>query len=172
MELLSKDLHAYHKTLVMELVRQYAHCKVNVQTDINFLVGFTDLQISQVLERCNRLFIFEDIYYFIEMWDVKHAAIIESIFADTEIEIDDWSINMSIIEDELDEVELIGGEWNCRFEEDDLFDLIVENLTMSYVENSIDKSGYGSVVVDMREAVWNVIEKCTVLSNNLEHQVS
>ena len=67
MELLSKDLPAYHKTLVMELVRQYAHCKVNVQTDINFLVGFTDLQISQVLERCNRLFTFEDIYYFIEM---------------------------------------------------------------------------------------------------------
>ena len=170
MELLSKDLHAYHKTLVMELVRQYAHCKVKVLTDINFLVGFSDLQISQVLQHCNRLFTFEDIYYFIEIWDIKHAAkilgIIESIFADTEIEIDDQSINMSIIEDEL---ELIGGEWNCIFEDEDLLDLIVENFMMSYIENSIDKSGDGSVVVDMREAAWNVIEKCTVLSSNLEH---
>ena len=76
---------------------------------------------------------------------------------------------MSIIEDELDEVELIGGEWNCLFEDEDLFHLTVENVMMSYIENSIDKYGDGSVVVDMREAAWNVIEKCTVLSNNLEN---
>ena len=58
-------------------------CQINIFTDISFVLGFSELQIQQVLNNIESLFTVQDIYEYIEIWDLRHANKILQVLADT-----------------------------------------------------------------------------------------
>ena len=83
---LEEKLNRYHKSLVAELVRKHANGIIKSQISLPMLIGFSELQISQVLEHCGHLFTLQDVYSFIEIWDIKYAVniltVIDQVFGD------------------------------------------------------------------------------------------
>ena len=63
-----KDLLTkYHKSLVMELLRKSAFGHVKSLTSLSSLLGFSELQIEQVVSNCETLFCLEDVLRSIEI---------------------------------------------------------------------------------------------------------
>lgn len=129
---LQTELIKYHKSLVAELVSKHASGIVPSQTSLPMLIGFSELQISQVLEHCNHLFSLQDVHHFIEIWDVKHAVAILKFIAkvfndfqtsDTDTLMECFREEEVDIEDELD---FAIDNWNNVID-DDFIDLIFDN---------------------------------------------
>ena len=59
---------------------------MNFFTNIKFLLGFSDLQIQQVVEHCHELFSVSDICSPVEIWDMQHAfeilVVMQEVFGD------------------------------------------------------------------------------------------
>ena len=72
----------YHKSLVRQLVNTTANGDVKTLTNLQFMLGFTDHQISQVAENLKVLFTLSDVYQFVEIWDKRHAVKILSVIND------------------------------------------------------------------------------------------
>ena len=51
------------------------------------LIGFSELQISEVLEHCSHLFTFQDVHSFVEIWDIKHAVTILTLIDQLQVPI-------------------------------------------------------------------------------------
>jgi len=132
---LEEKLNRYHKSLVAELVRKHANGIIKSQISLPMLIGFSELQISQVLEHCGHLFTLQDVYSFIEIWDIKHAVniltLIDQVFGDIlspTVENSTECCEDADIEDELD---LALHDWNDVIGDDDFMDLIFDNLDSS-----------------------------------------
>ena len=162
-----KCLIAYHKSLVNDLVGQFAHGRLETLCDIKLLIGFSGFQIAQVLEHCCKLFTIEDICNMVEIWDIKHAykihAIINDVFGDIHVaEVQDdlavTNLEDESTEDELSEMNLFDDEWSSFIEDDNLVDLILENLSVTLMENSADGSDLSiDMAVGMPNAVLEVL---------------
>ena len=83
---LARLLNGYHKSLVMKYLSERAHGDVKTLISLPLLIGFSDMQISQVMDNCSKLFTIDDIYRCIEIWHSKLARMvhnfIKSVFAD------------------------------------------------------------------------------------------
>ena len=101
------------------------------------MLGFSELQIQQVLDHCRNLFSIADICRFVEIWDLQHAfkihRILQEIFGDTDIGSDD---EMS------DEEEVFfGSDWNDLALDDEMANMALDNLSFSQWEDSMEESG-------------------------------
>ena len=76
------NLIKYHKLLVMKLFNTAANGNIKTLTNLQFMVGFSEHQISQVLKNLERIFTFSDILNVVEIWDRRHAEKILSVIAD------------------------------------------------------------------------------------------
>lgn len=154
-----KKLTLYHKSLVMMFMGEHAHGEIKSFTNLHLLVGFSDLQIRQVIEKCTKLFNIDDICDHVEIWHLEHAykihSILSQVFGDLSMdEVQDyWFNDESEIEDEIENAL---GEWNPLIEDDDFLDLILENLSMSLL--SLDRESNTSLGGDVPNAVLEVLE--------------
>ena len=73
------NLIKYHKLLVMKLFNTAANGNVKTLTNLQFMVGFSEHQISQVLKNLERIFTFSDILNVVQIWDRRHAEKILSV---------------------------------------------------------------------------------------------
>ena len=73
--IVEESLTKYHKSLVRQ-------GDVKTLTSLQFMLGFTDHQISQVAENLKMLFTLSDIYQFVEIWGKGHAVKILSVIND------------------------------------------------------------------------------------------
>ena len=84
-QILAESLKSYRSPLLQECY------KVRPVAYPNLFMEFGFPQISQVLENCHRIFTFQDIKNFVEIWRKIHAnnvlAIIEEVFEDTDVDI-------------------------------------------------------------------------------------
>ena len=84
-QILAESLKSYRSSLLQECY------KVRPVAYPNLFMEFGFPQISQVLENCHRIFTFQDIKNFVEIWRKIHAnnvlAIIEEVFEDTDVDI-------------------------------------------------------------------------------------
>lgn len=80
--MVEQNLTKYHKSLVRQLVNTTAYGDIKTLTNIQFTLGFSDHQISQVVENLGVLFSLSDIYNYVEIWDKRHALKILSIISD------------------------------------------------------------------------------------------
>jgi len=89
-------LHQYHKELVLDLLNTTANGEVKTLTNLQFMLGFSEHQISQVLEHVASLFNVSDIYKSVEVWDHRHAqkilSVLSSMFKDISCD-EDWNWN-------------------------------------------------------------------------------
>ena len=138
--------YRYHKSLVAEFVRKHANGIIKSQISLPMLIGFSELQISQVLEHCGHLFTLQDVYSFIEIWDIKHAVniltLIDQVFGDILSPIVENSTECCEDADIEDELDLTLHDWNDVID-DDFMDLIFDNLDDSQMPS---ESGTSAVL--------------------------
>ncbi|CAB4043291.1 Werner syndrome ATP-dependent helicase [Paramuricea clavata] len=122
-------LESYHKLALKDLIRKSGLIGLSTSS-IKFLLGFSELQISQVLENCDKLFSLDDVVKYVEIWDIRHTHkimdIINRTFGDgCNIQLDETCEESDDSDDDyLD----IPEEWNILLN-DDLLDLAVDNLS-------------------------------------------
>ncbi|XP_022791375.1 mediator of RNA polymerase II transcription subunit 34-like isoform X1 [Stylophora pistillata] len=99
-----QELNIYHKELVRNLLKTTSMCQINIFTDISFVLGFSELQIQQVLNNIESLFTVQDIYEYIEIWDLRHANKILQVLADTFNDTDENNLDKADIDDLMDDL--------------------------------------------------------------------
>ena len=136
---LGNKLAAYHKKLCTNLLQRDASGKMKFFTNPKFLLGFSDLQIRQVVEHSNELFSVSDICSVVEIWDVEHAfeihAVMQEVFGDM------LDIELSS-EDQFsdEESDFLGNDWSDLVVDNELTNMVVDNLSFSQLEESGDES--------------------------------
>ena len=70
-QLISVSAHSkkLHKTLVLKFLDTTANGEVRTLTNLHFMFGFSEHQISQVLENVTSIFTLSEIYKSVEVWD-------------------------------------------------------------------------------------------------------
>lgn len=136
-EIVNKNLIAYHKMLVKKLASTTAKTDLKSLTGIPLLIGFSEIQIQQVLENLENIFSLADICKFVEIWDMVHAHKILYIISDVFQDIQDVP-NKDGDEFQMDDEWLI-EDWDSILNDDELFHMAVENTSMSEMEDSMSK---------------------------------
>ena len=62
--MVEQNLTKYHKSLVRQLVNKTAYGNIKTLTNIKFMLGFSDHQISQVVENLRLLLSLSDFYHY------------------------------------------------------------------------------------------------------------
>ena len=114
---LFKCLTNYHKSLVINLKKKSTNEQVKTLTDPPFLLGFSEVQIAQVLDNCENIFTLLDVLDKVEIWDLKHAhkiiAFISQVYGDIG-EIEDCMFECDISSTELDQFD---DAWNREWDD-------------------------------------------------------
>ena len=104
------------------------------------MLGFTDHQITQVLDNLDVIFSLPDVYGFVGIWDMCHAReilkVISNVFNDvaTGKQVSEPS---PLEENDYDFDDELLDEWNEFLQDDDLFDMILDNLSLCQIEDSL-----------------------------------
>ena len=90
---ISKDtlkckLITLRKSLLSNFLHQFPKGELPVSTVPELLIGFSDHQVSQVLENCDKLFSVSDVNTHVEIWKETHAQAIMDIISDVFQDID------------------------------------------------------------------------------------
>ena len=132
-------LGIYHKLLLTNLTKRNASGKLIYFTHPKFILGFSELQIQQVLDHRSNLYSIADICHFVEIWDLQHAikihGILQEMFGDlkdTDIDSDD---DMSDEEEEF-----FGSDWNDLALDDEMANMVLDNLSFSQWGDSMEES--------------------------------
>ena len=136
---LYEKLHAYHKVLVYELINKSESGQLKTLTNPQFLLGFTELQISQVMDNAEKIFSIDDVYFFVEIWNLKHAhkilEILSQVYGDV-LEIEDLFDDDQIHGDCDYELDDLNEQWDNLLHDDSLFELAIDNMSLSQLEIS------------------------------------
>lgn len=134
-----EELTIYHKLLISNLMSTAAKTEIRTLTNIALLLGFSELQIQQVLDNLHKLFSSSDICKFVEIWDMKHAnkilSIIKDIFKDIEDHPNTKGDSLTGMDDNMDDTMLI-DDWEMLLDDDELFAMTVENISVSQLVES------------------------------------
>lgn len=136
---LYEKLHACHKVLVYELINKSGSGQLKTLTNPKFLLGFTELQISQVMDNVDKIFSVDDVYFFGEIWNLKHAhkilEILSKVYGDV-LEIEDLFDDDQIHGDCDYELYDLNEQWDNSLHDDSLFELAIDNMSLSQLEIS------------------------------------
>lgn len=162
-ELIKEDLIKYHKSIVMQLVGATANGNVKTLTNLQFMLGFSWHQISQVLDNLTKIFTIADIYSFVEIWDKKHAERILSTLSNV---FDDINTNIGLpVSEHNDNYEFddeLLEEWNEILQDDELYEMILDNLSLSQLQMSAVEEGANESFNDVMPAVLATVENMTL----------
>ena len=128
-------LYAYYKSLASELFKTDAG-NIKTMTNPQFLLGFSEHQISQVDDNLDKIFTCDDVFAHVEIWDKRHAykvmEIVSQVFGDVELEecvCGEQEFQANPFNDDIDI-----GLWDDLPEDDSLFQLAMDNLSLSQVD--------------------------------------
>ena len=82
-EHVKRCLIKYHKSLLVDFVGMAAKANLKTLTNIQFMLGFGDLQISQVLDNLEHIFEMSDVYRTVKIWHKRHALEIVQVIGET-----------------------------------------------------------------------------------------
>lgn len=98
------------------------------------------MQIVQVSDNCKDIFTVQDVLNKVEIWDLKHALVIIAFMIKVFGDVDDCIMEGDISLAELDLPDTWNGDWDNLLQDDSLFELAVDNLSLSQLESSADMS--------------------------------
>ena len=117
-----------------------AKADIKTLTDIRLMLGFSEHQITQVLNNIYQIFTMCDVYTAVEIWDKRHAEnilnIINSLFGDIMVEECLHNSSSELVWDIHEFDEGLLDEWEEIFQDDDMYDMIVENLSLTQLQDS------------------------------------
>ena len=133
------SLTRYYKSLVIKLVNTTAHGNVKTLTNLKFMLGLSKHQITQVIENLGMIFTLSDVFKAVESWDKRHALKILSVVNDVfnDVGSSNLSFDLTSGDKEYDFDDDLLDEWSEVLQDDDLFDMIVDNLSLSQLQNSL-----------------------------------
>lgn len=156
-EEVEKALMRYRKSLVMNLIGKSPHGQVKSLTNVNTLLGFSELQIEQVVNSCETIFSLEDVLRCVEIWDMHHAKKIINVLAHV---FKDIATNTEMAEDESDEEfdddELL-GEWAALAEDDELLNLLSVSMSLSEMDSTCHDQEPQKKWVDNNKKTWLLV---------------
>lgn len=141
-EHVKKCLIKYHKSLLVDFVGMAANANLKTLTNIQFMLGFGDLQISQVLHNLEHIFEMSDVYRTVEIWHKRHAQeiirVIGETFHDTNVNSNDA---YAVDDDDDDDNNVVFGEdlldeWSDILLDDELFEMVMDNISLSQMDTS------------------------------------
>ena len=139
-ESLRTELIIYHKSLITSLLKRDANGKLKSFTHPKFLLGFSDIQISQVLDHCTEMFSISDICNLVEIWDLQHAIKIRGILDVIFMDMDDSLIHIEDDDLSSDEEDILPEDWRDLALDNELANMAIENLSLSQRDNSNNAS--------------------------------
>lgn len=150
LERLKCELCEFQKGLLSDFVKRDASATLKVFNHPKFILGFSNIQISQVLDHADKLFTIDDICQHVEIWDLYHAnkvySILQKVFKDIN--------NPSLCEylDELssdEEDSWLLDDWNDLGFDEELAMLAIDELSQSDIdETSIDAANVPAPVLN------------------------
>ena len=136
-----EHLQCYHKSLITTLIEKSANGQLKTLTDMSILLGFSEVQIAQVVASCEKLFTLQDILDNVEIWDLKHAhkvlEIMFKVFGDVcdGVHVEDnhayWKNDSSFVDDDGIVLEDVCDNWDDLVQDDSLLELVMDNLSLS-----------------------------------------
>lgn len=96
--------------------------------------------MTQVLDNLDVIFSLSDVYGFVEIWDMCHAREILKVISKFS---NDVATGMQLSkpspleENDYDFDDELLDEWNEFLQDDDLFDMILDNLSLSQIDDSV-----------------------------------
>lgn len=126
---LQDHLILYYESLVIKLLNTTAHGEVKAHTNLQFINGFSNYQIEQVVENMGAIFNLSDFYKFVEIWDKRHAMKILSVINDVlnDGNTERQSSESTSEDKEYDFNEEFVDEWQDVLQDDDFFDTVLNN---------------------------------------------
>ena len=162
-KVVEQNLIKYYKSIVMQLVGTTANGNVKTLTNVQFILGFSQHQISQVLDNLHRIFSVADIYKLVEIWDRRHAQrillILRNVFQDINVN-NELEVAVMYNTDNTDNYEFdneLLDEWQEFLQDDDLCEMILDNLSLSQLESSASEEDNDSDD-EMSPAVLVIVE--------------
>lgn len=143
-ETLKIELEKFLKDLIVNVLKRDANGKLKAFNHPKFLLGFSNTQISQIVMQAPKLFTLDDICYYIEIWDIKHAykiyEIMQKVFEDMDRR--DTCTNEDEISSDEDD-DLLVQDWNDLALDEELAMMAIDDLSFSQMNLSNDDS-YGA----------------------------
>lgn len=129
-----KALIKYRKSLVMGLIGKSAHGQLASLTNINTLLGFSELQIEQVVSNCEQIFSLEYVMRIVEIWDTCHAKKILDVLVSVFKNIATSNDNQA--KGEINDYDEVLGEWAVLTEDDELLNMIANSFSISEMDST------------------------------------
>ncbi|XP_020903172.1 Bloom syndrome protein homolog [Exaiptasia diaphana] len=117
---LKKKLIIFRKNMYCELIKQSPTGQLPVITIPDLLLGFSNNQIDQIIEHCDKIFDLPDLYKYVEIWKRRHAITILKIIR----EVFDEERQDDGDEDELSDDDL---EFDDDVDDKDMWEIVIPN---------------------------------------------
>ena len=133
-ETLRHNLITLRKSLLSELLCQAPKGELPVSTFPDLLTGFSDHQISQVLENCDKIFSVSDVKT--EIWKERHAHVIMDIISDVFQDIHQEDRQSDDHRDYYDGDDEEEDYWNELFNDADFMNVDWDDVSSSNIDDS------------------------------------
>ena len=137
-EHVKKCVLRYHKSLLVDFVGMVANANLETLTNIQFMLGFGDLQISEVLHNVQHIFEMSVVSRTVEVWHKRHAQEIIWVIGKT---FHDINVNSNDAYDDDDEHNVVFSEdlfdkWSDILLDDELLVMVMDNISLSQMDTS------------------------------------
>ncbi|CAB3982612.1 Hypothetical predicted protein [Paramuricea clavata] len=130
-EQLRSDLYHFYKSLMSDIVKRDASGKLKIFTHPKFVLGFSNIQISQVINNADKLFTIEDICNHVEIWDIHHAYKVFNILQNVFCDMNDMHFHANPEDLFSDEEEyLLPEDWNDLGTDEELAILAINEMSL------------------------------------------
>ena len=161
----------YHKELRVELANTTAKAEIKTLTNIRLMLGFSEHQITQVLNNLHQIFTMSDVYNAVEIWDKTHAekilSAINSLFGDILPGEHFHDMRRESVSDVCEFDDELLDDWQEILQDNDMYDMIIENLSLSQIQDSLIDECDMSSSDSQDECMVAVLEN--IGSNNAEN---
>lgn len=137
---LKAKLYCFYKSLLIELLKRDSSGKLKVFNHPKYLLGFSDIQISQVITHAPKIFTIDDICNHIEIWDIKHAHKVYQIMQNVFGNMKGDNTYSDIDEISSDEDDLLPEDWDDLGVDEELAEMAIDELSFFQMNLSNDDS--------------------------------
>ena len=112
-EQLRSDLYNFYMSLISDPLKRDASGKLKVFTHPKYILGFSNIQISQVINHAGKRFSIDNICSHVETWDLHHAYTVFNILQNVFSDMNDMDLHANPNDMSSDEEEyLLLEDWN------------------------------------------------------------
>jgi hypothetical protein len=114
-----------------DILKQDVSGKLKIFTHPKFKLGFSNIQISQVINHAYKLFTIEDICNHVEIWDIHHAYKVFNILQNVFCDMNDVDLHANPDDVSSDEEEyLLPEDWNDLGTDEELAMLAINEMSL------------------------------------------